>query len=64
MRRAHRLALMSSQPTWPTTQSSSRGLQTELTGHLGYAKGDPEDQLLPNSRNGFSETTACNEIGD
>jgi transposase-like protein len=41
-----------------------RGLQTELTGHLGYAKGDPEDQLLPNSRNGFSETTACNEIGD
>jgi hypothetical protein len=41
-----------------------RGLQTELTGHLGYAKGDPEDRLLPNFRNGFSETTACNEIGD
>jgi putative transposase len=41
-----------------------RGLQTELTGHLSYARGDPEDRLLPNSRNGFSETTVSNEIGD
>jgi hypothetical protein len=41
-----------------------RGLQTELTGHLGYAKGDPENRLLPNSRNGFTETTVSNEIGD
>jgi hypothetical protein len=26
---------------------------TELTGPPGYAKGDPEGRLLPNSRNDF-----------
>src|SRR6218665_4149844 len=29
-----------------------RGLQAELTGHLGYEKGDPEAALHGNSRNG------------
>ena len=31
-----------------------RGLQSELTDHLGYERGDPEASLLPNSRNGSS----------
>ena len=29
-----------------------RGLAAELTGHLGYEKGDPVGRLLPNARNG------------
>jgi putative transposase len=41
-----------------------RGLQTELTGHLGYEKGDPEARVLPNSRNGFSAKTVSSEVGD
>ena len=32
--------------------SLERGLQTELSGHLGYDKGDPLGRFLPNSRNG------------
>ena len=27
-----------------------RGLAAELTGHLGYEKGDPVGRLLPNAR--------------
>lgn len=41
-----------------------RGLQTELTSHLGYDKGDPAGRLLPNARNGFSEKTVASEVGD
>lgn len=41
-----------------------RGLQTELTGHLGYDKGDPAGRLLPNSRNGSSAKTVSSEVGD
>jgi putative transposase len=41
-----------------------RGLGTELTGHLGYDKGDPEGRLLPNARNGFSAKTVSSEVGD
>ena len=41
-----------------------RGLQTELTSHLGYDKGAPEGRLLPNARNGFSAKTVSSEIGD
>lgn len=41
-----------------------RGLQTELTGHLGYDKGDPAGRLLPNSRNGSSAKTVASEVGD
>ena len=32
--------------------SLERGLQAELSGHLGYDKGDPVGRFLPNSRNG------------
>lgn len=41
-----------------------RGLQSELTSHLGYDKGDPVGRLLPNSRNGFSAKTVSSEVGD
>lgn len=41
-----------------------RGLQTELSGHLGYEKGDPMGRVLPNSRNGFSPKTVASEVGD
>lgn len=41
-----------------------RGLQTELTEHLGYDKGDPAGRLLPNARNGFSSKTVSSEVGD
>lgn len=41
-----------------------RGLQSELTGHLGYDKGDPAGRVLPNSRNGFSAKTVSSEVGD
>ena len=41
-----------------------RGLQAELTDHLGYEKGDPEASLFPNSRNGTSPKTVATEVGD
>ena len=41
-----------------------RGLQTELTSHLGYDKGDPAGRLLPNARNGSSAKTVSSEVGD
>lgn len=41
-----------------------RGLQAELTSHLGYAKGDPAAALYANSRNGASEKTLATEVGD
>jgi len=34
-----------------------RGLQTELTEHLGYEKGDPAGRGSPNSRNGATPKT-------
>mgnify|MGYP003387578239 CR=1 FL=1 len=34
-----------------------RGLQAELSDHLGYDKGDPDAALFPNSRNGSSPKT-------
>ena len=39
-----------------------RGLQAELTGHLGYERGDPEASLFANSRNGSTAKTVA-EIG-
>ena len=33
--------------------SLERGLQAELSGHLGYDKGDPIGRFLPNSRTGL-----------
>lgn len=41
-----------------------RGLQAELSGHLGYDKGDPAGRVLPNARNGFSAKTVSSEVGD
>ncbi len=41
-----------------------RGLQAELTEHLGYEKGDPEAGLHPNSRNGSSAKTVATSVGD
>jgi len=41
-----------------------RGLQTELTDHLGYEKGDPAGRGSPNSRNGSSPKTLSTEVGE
>src|SRR6185503_13411531 len=41
-----------------------RGLQTELTEHLGYEKGDPAGRGSPNSRNGATPKTVATEVGD
>src|SRR5690349_8461105 len=40
-----------------------RGLQAELTGHLGYEKGDPAGRGSPNSRNGTTPKTLVSEVG-
>ena len=41
-----------------------RGLAAELTGHLGYEKGDPAGRGSGNSRNGASPKTLATEVGD
>jgi putative transposase len=41
-----------------------RGLQAELTDHLGYEKGDPAGRGTANSRNGSSAKTLATEVGD
>lgn len=41
-----------------------RGLQTELTDHVGYEKGDPESHVYPNSRNGSFPKTVGTSVGD
>jgi putative transposase len=41
-----------------------RGLAAELTGHLGYEKGDPAGRGSSNSRNGASPKTLASEVGD
>ena len=41
-----------------------RGLQAELTEHLGYEKGDPAGRGSPNSRNGATPKTLLTEVGD
>jgi putative transposase len=40
-----------------------RGLAAELTGHLGYEKGDPAGRGSANSRNGTTPKTLATEIG-
>ena len=40
-----------------------RGLQAELTGHLGYEVGDPAGRGSPNSRNGSTPKTVQTEVG-
>ena len=41
-----------------------RGLAAELTGHLGYEKGDPAGRGVPNSRNGTTPKRLGTEVGD
>jgi putative transposase len=41
-----------------------RGLQTELTEHVGYEKGDPAGRGSPNSRNGTTPKTVASEVGN
>lgn len=41
-----------------------RGLQAELTEHLGYERGDEEASLFPNSRNGAFPKTVASNVGD
>src|SRR3954465_13154164 len=40
-----------------------RGLQAELTEHLGYERGDPAGRGSPNSRNGSTPKTLQTEVG-
>jgi len=41
-----------------------RGLAAELSGHLGYDRGDPDARFFPNSRNGSTPKTVSSEIGN
>jgi putative transposase len=41
-----------------------RGLQAELSDHLGYERGDPAAGLFPNSRNGSYPKTVSSQVGD
>ena len=41
-----------------------RGLQVELSDHLGYEKGDPEASAFANSRNGSTPKTVATQVGD
>ena len=44
--------------------ASERGLQAELTDHLGYEKGDPQAAFFDNSRNGTTPKTVTSQVGD
>jgi putative transposase len=41
-----------------------RGLQAELSDHLGYERGDPGASIFPNSRNGSFPKTVASQVGD
>ena len=41
-----------------------RGMDAELTDHVGYDRGDPDAAMFPNSRNGTFPKTVASEIGD
>ena len=41
-----------------------RGLDAELTSHVGYDRGDPDASVFDNSRNGTTPKTVATEIGD
>lgn len=41
-----------------------RGLDVELTDHVGYDRGDPDAAMFANSRNGTYAKTVATEIGD
>jgi putative transposase len=40
-----------------------RGLQAELSDHLGYEKGDPAGRGAPDNRNGYTPKTVQTEVG-
>jgi transposase-like protein len=44
--------------------SLERGLEAELSDHVGYDRGDPDAGMFPNSRNGSYPKTVASEIGD
>jgi putative transposase len=44
--------------------SLERGLEVELSDHVGYDRGDPDAAMFPNSRNGSFPKTVASEIGD
>ena len=44
--------------------SLERGLEVELSDHVGYDRGDPDASMFPNSRNGTFPKTVATEIGD
>ncbi len=44
--------------------SLERGLEVELSDHVGYDRGDPDAAMFPNSRNGTFPKTVASEIGD
>ena len=44
--------------------SLERGLDVELSDHVGYERGDPDASMFPNSRNGSFPKTVATEIGD
>jgi putative transposase len=46
-----------------TRRVLERALETELSDHLGYEKGDPAGRLLPNERNGHSAKTVQTDLG-
>lgn len=41
-----------------------RGLQAELSDHLGYEKGAPEASMFANSRNGSTSKTVKSQVGE
>ena len=45
-------------------ETLERGLQAEMTSHLGYAEGDRDDKVTANSRNGSYAKTVASEAGD
>jgi transposase-like protein len=44
--------------------SLERGMEAELSDHVGYDRGDPDASMFPNSRNGAFPKTVASEIGD
>ncbi len=44
--------------------SLERGLNVELSDHVGYDRGDPDASMFPNSRNGSFPKTVATGIGD
>lgn len=46
-----------------TSRVLQAALETEMSDHLGYDKGDPAGRGAPNSRNGYSEKTVQTDLG-